>query len=44
LVGNCVTTNSSACTTGAESILMAFEQIKNGKNKTNIGGSDSQRG
>jgi 3-oxoacyl-(acyl-carrier-protein) synthase len=27
-LGNQVTTNSSACTTGAESILMAYERIK----------------
>jgi hypothetical protein len=29
-LGNQVTTNSSACTTGAESILMAYERIKSG--------------
>jgi 3-oxoacyl-(acyl-carrier-protein) synthase len=27
-LGNCVTTNSSACTTGTESILMAFKREK----------------
>jgi 3-oxoacyl-(acyl-carrier-protein) synthase len=31
--GNQVTTNSSACTTGAESILMAYERIKSGQAK-----------
>ena len=30
-LGNQVTTNSSACTTGTESILMAFDRIKSGK-------------
>ena len=32
-LGNQVTTNSSACTTGTESILMAFERIKSGQAK-----------
>ena len=31
--GNQVTTNSSACTTGTEALLMGFERIKNGKSK-----------
>jgi 3-oxoacyl-(acyl-carrier-protein) synthase len=43
-LGNCVTTNSSACTTGAESILMAFERIKNGKAKRILAGSTSDSG
>ena len=32
-LGNQVTTNSSACTTGTEALLMGFERIKNGKAK-----------
>jgi 3-oxoacyl-(acyl-carrier-protein) synthase len=43
-LGNCVTTNSSACTTGAESILMAFERILNGKAKRILAGSTSDSG
>jgi 3-oxoacyl-(acyl-carrier-protein) synthase len=43
-LGNCVTTNSSACTTGAESILMAFERIQNGKAKRILAGSTSDSG
>jgi len=41
--GNQVTTNSSACTTGTEAILMGFERIKNGKAKRMLvgGASDS---
>ena len=30
-IGNQVTTNSSACSTGTEAILMAFERIQSGK-------------
>jgi 3-oxoacyl-(acyl-carrier-protein) synthase len=43
-LGNCVTTNSSACTTGAESILMALERIQNGKAKRILAGSTSDSG
>lgn len=39
--GNQVTTNSSACTTGTEAILMGFERIKNGKAKRMLVGSSS---
>ncbi|MCM5663270.1 beta-ketoacyl-[acyl-carrier-protein] synthase family protein [Galbibacter mesophilus] len=42
--GNQVTTNSSACTTGTESILMAFERIKYGKAKRILAGSTSDSG
>ncbi len=43
-LGNQVTTNSSACTTGAESILMCFERIKAGKAKRMLAGSTSDSG
>ena len=43
-LGNCVTTNSSACTTGAESILMAFDRIQSGKAKRILAGSTSDSG
>lgn len=43
-LGNQVTTNSSACTTGTESILMAFEKIKSGQAKRMIAGSTSDSG
>jgi 3-oxoacyl-(acyl-carrier-protein) synthase len=43
-LGNQVTTNSSACTTGTESILMAFERIKYGQAKRIIAGSTSDSG
>jgi len=43
-LGNQVTTNSSACTTGAESVMMAFERIKNGQAKRMIAGSTSDAG
>ena len=39
--GNQVTTNSSACTTGTEALLMGFERIKNGKAKRMLVGSSS---
>ena len=42
--GNQVTTNSSACTTGSESILMAFDRIKAGKAKRILAGSTSDSG
>jgi 3-oxoacyl-(acyl-carrier-protein) synthase len=40
-VGNQVTTNSSACTTGTEALLLCFERIKNGKAKRMLVGSSS---
>ena len=40
-LGNQVTTNSSACTTGTEALLMGFERIKNGKSKRMLVGSSS---
>jgi len=43
-LGNQVTTNSSACTTGAESILMAYDRIKNGKAAIMLAGSTSDGG
>lgn len=43
-LGNQVTTNSSACTTGTESILMAFDRIQNGKAKRMLAGSTSDSG
>ena len=43
-LGNQVTTNSSACTTGTESILMAFERIKSGRAKRMLAGSTSDSG
>ena len=43
-LGNQVTTNSSACTTGTESILMAYERIQLGKAKRILAGSTSDSG
>lgn len=43
-LGNQVTTNSSACTTGAESLLMAYERIKYGHAKRMLAGSTSDSG
>ncbi len=40
-LGNQVTTNSSACTTGTEAILLGFERIKYGKAKRMLVGSCS---
>jgi len=42
--GNQVTTNSSACTTGTEGLLMAFERIKSGKADRMLTGSCSDSG
>jgi 3-oxoacyl-(acyl-carrier-protein) synthase len=39
--GNQITTNSSACTTGTEAILLGFDRIKNGKAKRMLVGSSS---
>lgn len=43
-LGNQVTTNSSACTTGTEAILMGYERIKNGHAKRMLVGSCSDDG
>jgi 3-oxoacyl-(acyl-carrier-protein) synthase len=43
-LGNQVSTNSSACTTGTESILMAYEKIKSGLAKRILAGSTSDSG
>ena len=43
-LGNQCTTNSSACATGAESLLMAYERIKNGLAKRMLAGSTSDSG
>lgn len=43
-LGNQVTTNSSACTTGTESILMAYERIKSGLANRILAGSTSDSG
>jgi len=43
-LGNQVTTNSSACTTGTEAILMAYERIKSGKSRRMLAGSTSDSG
>ena len=40
-LGNQITTNSSACATGTEAILIGFERIKNGKAKRMLVGSCS---
>lgn len=42
--GNQVTTNSSACTTGTEALLMGFDRIKSGKAKRMLVGSCSDHG
>lgn len=42
--GNQVTSNSSACTTGTEALLMGFERIKYGKAKRMLVGSCSDSG
>ena len=42
--GNQVTTNSSACTTGTESVLMAFDRIRSGKAMRILTGSCSDSG
>ncbi len=43
-LGNQVSSNSSACTTGTESILMAFDRIKSGQATRMIAGSTSDSG
>jgi 3-oxoacyl-[acyl-carrier-protein] synthase-1 len=43
-LGNQVSTNSSACATGTEAILMGFDRIKSGRAKRMIVGSTSDHG
>ncbi|WP_318312078.1 beta-ketoacyl-[acyl-carrier-protein] synthase family protein [Flagellimonas crocea] len=43
-LGNQVTTNSSACTTGTEAVLMGYDRIKSGKAKRMLVGSCSDDG
>lgn len=43
-LGNQVTTNSSACSTGTEAILMGYDRIKNGHAKRMLVGSCSDSG
>jgi 3-oxoacyl-(acyl-carrier-protein) synthase len=43
-LGNQVTTNSSACATGTEAIIMAYDSIKAGKAKRILAGSTSDSG
>ncbi|RME97550.1 MAG: beta-ketoacyl-[acyl-carrier-protein] synthase family protein, partial [Bacteroidetes bacterium] len=43
-LGNTVTTNSSACTTGTESILMAYEHVAQGYAERMLAGSASDSG
>lgn len=43
-LGNQVTTNSSACATGTESILMAYDRIKTGKAKRMLACSTNDNG
>ncbi|GAA4271518.1 beta-ketoacyl-[acyl-carrier-protein] synthase family protein [Aquimarina gracilis] len=42
--GNLVTTNSSACSTGAEAVLMAYDRIVSGKAEIILAGSTSDSG
>jgi 3-oxoacyl-(acyl-carrier-protein) synthase len=42
--GNSVTTNSSACATGTESILIGYERIKSGKAQRMLCGSTGEAG
>lgn len=43
-LGNIVSSNSSACTTGTEAIALAYERIKNGKATRMLAGSTSDGG
>ena len=43
-LGNQVTTNSSACTTGTEALLLGFERIQSGKTKRMLVGACSDDG
>lgn len=42
--GNQVTTNSSACTTGTEAVLLAYDRIASGQAKRILAGSTSDHG
>ncbi|MFD2552409.1 beta-ketoacyl-[acyl-carrier-protein] synthase family protein [Bizionia sediminis] len=43
-LGNQVTTNSSACTTGTEAIILGMERVQSGKAKRMLVGSSSDHG
>ncbi len=43
-LGNQVTTNSSACATGTEAILLAYDRVISGKAEKMIAGSSSEHG
>lgn len=43
-LGNQVTTNSSACSTGTEALIMGYERIRSGKAKRMLTGSTSDSG
>ncbi|PKB18604.1 beta-ketoacyl synthase [Flavobacterium sp. 5] len=43
-LGNLVSSNSSACTTGAESIIMGYDRIRSGQAKRILAGSTSDSG
>lgn len=43
-LGNQTTTNSSACTTGTESVVMAYERIKSGQATRMLAGSSTDSG
>jgi len=43
-LGNQVTTNSSACATGTEAIIMAYDRIKSGKARRMLAGSTGDSG
>jgi 3-oxoacyl-(acyl-carrier-protein) synthase len=43
-LGNQITTNSSACTTGTESVIMAYERIKSGQATKMLAGSSTDSG
>jgi 3-oxoacyl-[acyl-carrier-protein] synthase I len=43
-LGNQVTTNSSACSTGTEAVLMCYDRIRSGRAKRMIAGSTSDDG
>ncbi|WP_293788460.1 beta-ketoacyl synthase [uncultured Pedobacter sp.] len=43
-LGNQISTNSSACATGVESIMMAYERIKTGQARRMLAGSTSDSG
>jgi len=44
VLGNQVSTNSSACCTGTESLLLAYERIRSGQAKVMLAGSTSDSG